>query len=301
MVVRVPPTVSRRASVDHGFDERRERFGHVEAALVDRTADDDAGEAAVTGAQPGERTQVVERARRRRSRSSGMPLAASTAPSWPNAGPSSVPSRPISVTMSAASPIPSNRSASVTRSAPEPSTQPRIATSLPRASRPTAMRPGYSWQSSSTSAGRSTAAVPTTTRSTPGVEQLQGRVGRAHAAAHLDLAGDAAHDQADLLEVRHGSPVRAASRSTTWIHWAPRGLELAGDAHGVVVVDGLGVEVALAQAHAVAAPQVDGGEEVRDRRPGGIGTIGAVRACPWSTARWCLRSSPRRAARGRRP
>ena len=76
-------------------------------------------------------------------------------------------------------------------------------------------------QSSSTSAGRSTAAVPTTTRSTPGVEQLQGRLGRAHAAAHLDLAVDAAHDQPDLLEVGAGRRCAAASRSTTWIHWAP--------------------------------------------------------------------------------
>ena len=71
------------------------------------------------------------------------------------------------------------------------------------------------------------------------------------------------------------------------------GLELAGDPHRVVVVDGLGGEVALAQADAVPAPQVDGGKEVdhggRQRR-----ALGRRHAR-------CPRSAPRRAARGPRP
>ena len=127
------------------------------------------------------------------------------------------------------------------------------------------MRPGYSWHSSSTSAGCSTAAVPTTTRSTPASSSSARRVGRAHAAADLDPAGDAADDRGDLVEVRavagaggvevdHVDPLRAG------------GLELARDAHRVVVVDGLGGEVALEQAHAVAAAQVDGGKRSIDGR-----------------------------------
>ena len=125
------------------------------------------------------------------------------------------------------------------------------------------MRPGYSWHSSSTSAGRSTAAVPTTTRSTPASSSSQRRLGRPHAAARprtlqatlrarsrricsrwVRVAG------AGGVEVDHVDPLRAG------------GLELARDAHRVVVVDGLGVEVALVQAHAVAVAQVDGGIEV---------------------------------------
>ena len=127
-----------------------------------------------------------------------------------------------------------------------------------------------------------------------GVEQLERGVGGAHAAADLDPARDAAHDQADLVEVRalagaggvevdDVDPLRAG------------GFELAGDAHRVVVVDGLGVEVALVQADAVAAPQVDGGEEV-----GTSGSERSERALGRRHAR-CPRSSPRRAARGRRP
>ena len=101
-----------------------------------------------------------------------------------------------------------------------------------------------------------------------GVEQLRRRVGRPHAAPDLDLAGDAADHEADLLEVRAG----AGAGRVEVDHVDPLGaggLELAGDAHRVVVVDGLGVEVALVQAHAVTTPQVDRGIEIGDGRPHG--------------------------------
>ena len=58
------------------------------------------------------------------------------------------------------------------------------------------------------------------------------------------------------------SPVRAASRSTTWIQRAPAAANSPRDAHRVVVVDGLGGEVALVQADAVPAAQVDRREEI---------------------------------------
>ena len=61
------------------------------------------------------------------------------------------------------------------------------------------------------------------------------------------------------------SPVRAASRSTTWIHVAPCGAEVGGHGDGVVAVDGLGRVVALAQAHDVAAAQVDRRVQQRSR------------------------------------
>src|SRR5690349_6621464 len=62
MVLRVTPTVSRSASVDHGFRERGEGLGHTEAPLVDRAPDDDPRERTFTRSEPGQRAQVVERA-----------------------------------------------------------------------------------------------------------------------------------------------------------------------------------------------------------------------------------------------
>ena len=248
--------------------------------------------AAAAGPEPGQRAEVVERAdpaagdQRHRARVEHRGRADRTS------GPSSVPSRPISVTISAASPMPSKRWASSTRSAPEPSAQPRIATSLPRASSPTATRPGYSTHSSSTSAGRSTAAVPTR-RARP-----RRRAARSAASA-VRTPPPTSTRQATLRTIRRiwsrwvRSPVRAASRSTTWIHRAPAASNSRATAHRVVVVDGLGGEVALEQADAVPAAQVDGGKQ--------LDHDGELRACPWSTARRCPRSSPRRAAPGPRP
>ena len=130
------------------------------------------------------------------------------------------------------------------------------------------MRPGYSWHSSSTRAGPLDRGGAHHHAFDAGVEQLRRRVGRPHAAADLDLAGDAADHEADLVEVRAG----AGAGRVEVDHVDPLGaggLELAGHAHRVVVVDGLRVEVALVQAHAVATPQVDRGIQIGDRRPHG--------------------------------
>ena len=54
-----------------------------------------------------------------------------------------------------------------------------------------------------------------------------------------------------------GSPVRAASRSTTWIHRAPASANGPSHGDGVVAVDGLLVEVALHEANGPAGPQID--------------------------------------------
>ena len=182
----------------------------------------------------------------------GTEVAASTAPSWSRSGPSRVPSRPISVTTSAATPDavePLRRGRRGRRPSPRPS--PGRPPRVPRASSPTATWPGMQHaELARPASGRSTAAVPTTTRSTPGEQQLAGRLDAAHAPARLHPARDrgarsprsrrgcVALTGAGGVEVDDVDPLRA------------RGLELAGDAHGVVVVDGLGVEVALVQADA---------------------------------------------------
>ena len=80
---------------------------------------------------------------------------------------------------------------------------------------------------------------------------------------------------AGRVEVDHVDPLRAG------------GFELASDAHRVVVVDGLGREVALAQTDAVAAAQVDGGEEVDSG--GGLRGVPLVDGTPVPSTRTASR------------
>jgi hypothetical protein len=97
-----------------------------------------------------------------------------------------------------------------------------------------------------------------------GVEELEGGVGAAHSPADFDLAGHAAHDEADLVEMR----AFAGARGVEVDHvdpLRPRGFELACHPHRVVVVDRLRGEVALAETHAVSAAQVDGGQQLGHR------------------------------------
>ena len=63
-----------------------------------------------------------------------------------------------------------------------------------------------------------------------------------------------------------GSPVRAASRSTTWIHGAPSASPLLGLADRVVAEVGGPVVVPLLETHAAPTEQVDGGVEVHVTR-----------------------------------
>src|SRR5262249_26158766 len=140
------------------------------------------------------------RARARRSSSeptpplatSGTELAASTAVSCPNAGPSSVPSRPISVTTRAASPMPSKRRATEA---------PLAAPGLDAARAPPRELPAELLHQRRALHRGGADHHPLD----PGVEQLERGLGRPHAAPHLDPAGDAADDQADLVEMRPGA------------------------------------------------------------------------------------------------
>ena len=82
------------------------------------------------------------------------------------------------------------------------------------------MDPGCIVHRSSTSPGSSTAAVPTTTRAAPASRSDP-------AASALRTPPPAWMREATVLAIASmtarfaGSPVRAASRSTTWIHSAP--------------------------------------------------------------------------------
>ena len=99
-----------------------------------------------------------------------------------------------------------------------------------------------------------------------GVEELARRIGSADPAAHLHRARHRFTDRSDLREVRALTGARGVE-----IHDVDParacGSELARDAHRVVVIDGLRREVALVQADAVPAAQVDRREEIDHRVP----------------------------------
>src|SRR6266511_3389213 len=150
----------------------------------------------------------------------GSVTVSSTAPSWPRSGPVMVPSRPISVTTRADAPLVSSWPATSRRSSPVESIQPRTATSRPRASSPTAIFPGWRVASSSTSSGRSIAPVPTTTRAAPAAKRSPPASTLRTPPLAWTRHGTAAQIASTTARLTR-SPVRAASRSTTWIHRAP--------------------------------------------------------------------------------
>ena len=115
--------------------------------------------------------------------------------------------------------------------------QPWVATSRPRASSPTATRPGNRAASSSTSSGCSTAAVPTTTRSTPASSSATARLDGADATAALHLArhrrADRVDDVADSVAARRARR-RGRRRGSSA---RPAASKLLRDRDGVVAVD----------------------------------------------------------------
>ena len=99
------------------------------------------------------------------------------------------------------------------------------------------------------------AAVPSTTRSAPGLERAPDRGDRAQAAAqlhgHLELARDPLHVvQVDRLALAGAVEVDHVQEARAGLDEGARGLER------VVRVDGLLVEVALAQADGLAVADV---------------------------------------------
>ena len=140
---------------------------------------------------------------------------------------------------------------------PRPS--PRTATSRPRTSRPSAT--GCREAIVATRSGSSMAAVPITTRATPGVGQGAGRLGAAHSPARLHRHVDRRRDGGDEVAVHRlagagGVEVDGVDPAGAGRH------ERLGDRHRVVAVDPLAVEVALDELHDLPAAQVDGRVEV---------------------------------------
>ena len=236
-----------------------ERLGQGEGALVEGPAHDGAGQ---------RRPSTARAVEGRRSSSeptppeamTGSSVASSTSARPSRSGPARVPSRPISVTIRASTPSSANSRATSRRSRPEPFSQPRTATSRPRASRPTATG-------------------------------MRGREA-AHERGLLERGGAEHHPRRPRPRTgrrprprrgcRHRSapgrrPPRTMARDDVAVHRLagaggveidhvdPRGAgagEGEGLGDGVVVVDGLAVVVALVEAHGSSVAQVDGGIEL---------------------------------------
>ena len=184
-------------------------------------------------------------------------VASSTAARPSRSGPARVPSRAISVTTTAATPQSSKRASRSNRSTPDPSVQPRTATSPAPdvdADRHLVVGGQVAHQ-----LGFSTAAVP---MHHPVDARRQQRLGRglvAHAPAglHLDARRRRRRRWRRSPGRFSGVPVRAASRSTTWIHAGAGGGEALGHGDGVDAVGRLLGEVALVEADRPTAAQVN--------------------------------------------
>ena len=166
-----------------------------------------------------------------------------------------MPSRPISVTTKAPTPGWSNRAASATASAPVASAQPWIATSRPRASMPTATRPGCSRELVD-ELGTLHRRAPDHDARHAGREPVAGVLDGTNASAGLDLHRHVGADRLDHAEVR----VSAVAGGVEIHHVDPphaTRLELARHRDGIVVVLRLAVVVALLELHDTTAADVD--------------------------------------------
>ena len=137
-----------------------------------------------------------------------------------------------------------------------PSTHPRVATSRPRASRPTATWPGWQRAELGHELGLFDRRSPDDDALDPGQEPLTRRFDAPHATARLHLARHARADRLDHTEIRALAGAGGVEVDDVDPRRA-RGLEVAGDPHRVVVVDRLRVEVALVEPDTLPVAEVD--------------------------------------------
>ena len=182
----------------------------------------DAGQPPAADLERGERAQVVERADAARRRSRRASVASSTAREPVEVGPvERAVARDLGDDRARPTPASANRASHVEQVAARALAPSRArATSPPRCVEPDRDRLACG-RERRTSAGSSSAAVPMTTRATPASSSAAAASRRARrrrsAPARRRRAAIAAIDRRGST----GSPLRAASRSTTWIHGAP--------------------------------------------------------------------------------
>ena len=176
-------------------------------------------------------------------------------------GPSRRPSRSIAVTSNVSTPTSASRSIATAASmVSAPVVQP-WPTALPsRTSIATAMRPAP-WASTRrpAKAGSSSAAVPIDDPRRSGLQGDRRRHAR-RGGRRPPRPGSAPRPPRRSRrspDACAGTPVRAPSRSTTWIHRAPASGEPDRDVDRIGVVRRLLVEVTLPQSNDATAPKVD--------------------------------------------
>ena len=182
-------------------------------------------------------------------------------------GPASVPSRLISVTTTAATPASSKRGST---SSTAVARCPRSSRARPPRRRDRRARPRRAGgrRAARRAPGPPARRVPITTRATPASASAAAAASD-RTPPPLCTCTPCAPTAAAIAPTTArftGSPVRAASRSTTWIHRAPAAANPTRDRDRVVAVDRLLLVVALVEAHAAAAAEVDGRVELDHRR-----------------------------------
>ena len=137
---------------------------------------------------------------------------------------------------------------------------PSTATRPPRASTPTAIRPGWRRQASRTRTGSLRAAVPRTIRATPASSQAS-RVAASRMPPPSWQGMRTAERIASTARRFMGLPAKAPSRSTRWSHprRPRRSARLVG---GIAAVDRGLPHLATAQPHDCALLQIDGGDKI---------------------------------------
>ncbi len=188
------------------------------------------------------------------------------------------PSTSIWVTTTASAPASASRWMASDHSTPDPSAQPRTATSRPRTSRPSATgcRAAMAGDQVGILQGGGAHDHP----GDADVGKGSSRLGAAHATAGLHGHVDRFHDGRDERAVH-----RLAGAGGIEVHGVdpsgPCGHEPGGHRRGVVAVDPLAVEVALDELDDLAATEVDGRVEVHQAATGAPQR--STKA--WSTAR----------------
>ena len=160
----------------------------------------------------------------------------------------------------------SSPTSSLRRTSPCPRASPR-----PRPCRrarrcPRRPRRRSSATASRTNSGSVASLVPSTMRSTP-ASASRCIVSSVRMPPPISSRAPVSRAMRSTTSMLPGTPSRAPSRSTTWIHSAPCSAKLARLGDRVLVVDGHAVVVALGEAHGAPAEDVDCGKDDHARAP----------------------------------
>ncbi len=188
------------------------------------------------------------------------------------------PSRDISVTTTAAAPASASSATTAATSRPDPSSHPLTRTSPLKWSTPAPTRPGHRSAKPARNPG---CVIAGRTHHDPGHAGVEQLLPRRLQCAPLRPPARGSQRRRRCRPRRpdwSATPVRAASRSTTWSQGAPAASNRPRPLDGVGPVNGFPPEVALSQAHAAPPPDVYSRVKVH------VSDAGAARRPPGTAA-----------------